>query len=242
MAQFNLTSVKKYYGSRIALDLEELTLWPGRLYVLTGPNGSGKSTLLSILAFLAKPDQGDMLFAQDRVTWRAEQLSVLRRKVTLLQQSPYLFGGTVCGNVAFGLKTRGFKSLELQRAVSDSLKLVGLTGFEHRKIGQLSGGEAQRVALARALALKPEVLLLDEPLANVDKTTASILEPLIASLPSQGTTVVMSTHDPHLGRSLNGHVLRLLDGRLEPMASQFKATDEFIGEGASWSRSKMHVN
>jgi tungstate transport system ATP-binding protein len=242
MAQFNLTSVKKYFGSRIALDLEELTFWSGRLYVLTGPNGSGKSTLLSILAFLAKPDQGEMLFAHDLVTWRTEQLSVLRRKVTLLHQSPYLFGGTVSGNVAYGLKTRGFKGLELQRAVSDSLRLVGLTGFEHRKVGQLSGGEAQRVALARALALKPEVLLLDEPLANVDKTTASILESLIASLPSQGTTVVMSTHDSRLGRTLNGHVLRLSDGKLEPMESQFKETDELIREGASWSRSKMHVN
>jgi tungstate transport system ATP-binding protein len=242
MAQFNLTSVKKYYGSRIALDIEELTLWPGRLYVLTGPNGSGKSTLLSILAFLAKPDQGEMLFAHDRVTWKTEELSVLRRKITLLHQAPYLFGGTVSSNVAFGLKTRGLKGMELQRAVSDSLKLVGLAGFEHRKVGQLSGGEAQRVALARALALKPEALLLDEPLANVDKTTVSILESLIASLPSQGTTVVMSTHDPRLGRSLNGHVLRLLDGGLEPAASSYKETGELIGEGVSWSRSKMHVN
>jgi tungstate transport system ATP-binding protein len=212
--QFNLTSVRKRFGERVVLDVERLLLWSGRLYILTGPNGSGKSTLLSILAFLTKPDHGDLLFSGELVTWAADELSLLRKRVTLLHQFPYLFDGTVFGNVAYGLKVRGIRSEALRRSVDDSLELVGLNGFDERNVGQLSGGETRRVALARALVLNPDILLLDEPLANVDKESADLLERLIAFLPSNGTTVVMSTHDPHQGERLKGEVIRLLDGRV----------------------------
>jgi tungstate transport system ATP-binding protein len=218
MAQFSLTSIRQSYGSKVALDLEELTLLPGRLYILTGPNGSGKSTLLDILAFLARPERGELVFDGKRVTWKKRELNLLRKKVTLLHQSPYLFVGTVFGNVSFGLKARGITGEELRRSVADSLALVGLEGFEERDAWQLSGGEARRVALARALAFKPDLLLLDEPMANVDKDSATVIERLIASLPAQGTTVVMSTHDPHQGERLDGDVIQLLDGRLEKTA------------------------
>lgn len=214
IAQFVLTSIQKHYGDKVALKLEELTLSPGRLYTLTGPNGSGKSTLLSILAFLTKPERGDVVFAGKRVAWSRRELGTLRKKVTLLHQSPYLFTGTVFDNLAFGLKTRGISGTELQRAVADPLKLVGLDGFAERNVRQLSGGEARRVALARALALRPEILLLDEPLAHVDRESAEVIEKLIASLPAQGTTVVMSTHDPLQSSRLEGEVIRLHNGRL----------------------------
>ena len=217
MTQFTLKSIQKRYGSKIALQLQEFTLLPGRIYILTGPNGSGKSTLLNILAFLTRPEQGEVVFAGKRITWNRKELSLLRKKVTLLHQSPYLFSGTVFGNVAFGLKTRGISGDELRQAVAESLELVGLKGFEERNVRQLSGGEARRVALARALALKPEILLLDEPLAHVDRESAEVIEQLIASLPTQGTTVVMSTHDPHQNERLGGEMIQLLSGRLDQM-------------------------
>jgi tungstate transport system ATP-binding protein len=213
--QFYLTSIRKCYGAKVALSIAELKLWPGHLYLLTGPNGSGKSTLLNILAFLTAPDEGDIQFAGNRVTWKKEELTRLRKKVTLLQQSPFLFSGTVFENVAYGLKVRGIPVGIVQRSVSDSLARVGLDGFETRNVRHLSGGEARRVAWARALVLKPEVLLLDEPLANVDTDMTSILEPLIASQAAEGTTVVMSTHDPQQSLRLRGSEIQLLDGTLE---------------------------
>lgn len=214
-AQFTLTSIRKNYGATVAIDLDELVIQPGRLYILAGPNGSGKSTLLHLLAFLVKPDQGDLSFAGERVRWRKDELARLRKKVTLLHQFPYLFTGTVFGNVAFGLKVRGITGAELRRPVSGALAMVGLAGFEKREVGQLSGGEIRRIAMARAIALEPEVLLLDEPLAHVDRESAELLERLIASLSARGTTIIMSTHDPHQGSRLESETIRLQDGRLE---------------------------
>ena len=210
---YRLQSIRKCYGSNVALDIEELTIAEGRLYTLTGANGAGKSTLLSILAFLAPPTSGEIFYAGKRVDWDHGSVEEYRRKVTLLHQSPYLFGGSVRDNVAFGLKVRGIPGEEQRRIVDRALDGVGLQGFRDRKARELSGGEAQRVAMARALALKPEVLLLDEPLANIDRETTGLLETVIASLPAQGTTVIMTTHDPdHPGR-LNGESIFLEGGR-----------------------------
>ncbi|MEK6695692.1 MAG: ABC transporter ATP-binding protein [Candidatus Deferrimicrobiota bacterium] len=210
---YRLQSIRKCYGSNVALDIEELTIAEGRLYTLTGANGAGKSTLLSILAFLAPPTSGEIFYAGKRVDWDHGSVEEYRRKVTLLHQSPYLFGGSVHDNVAFGLKVRGIPGEEQRQRIDKALDVVGLRGFRDRKARDLSGGEAQRVAMARALALKPEVLLLDEPLANIDRETTGLLETVIASLPAQGTTVVMTTHDPdHPGR-LNGESIYLEGGR-----------------------------
>jgi len=210
---YRLQSIRKCYGSNVALDIEELTIAGGRLYTLTGANGAGKSTLLSILAFLDPPTSGEIFYAGKRVDRNHGSVEEYRRKVTLLHQSPYLFGGSVHDNVAFGMKVRGIPGEERRRIVDRALEGVGLQGFRDRKARELSGGEAQRVAMARALALKPEVLLLDEPLANIDRETTGWLETVIASLPAQGTTVVMTTHDPdHPGR-LNGESIHLEGGR-----------------------------
>ena len=210
---YRLQSIRKCYGSNVALDIEELTIAEGRLYTLTGANGAGKSTLLSILAFLAPPTSGEIFYAGKRVDWNHGSVEECRRKVTLLHQSPYLFGGSVVDNVAFGLKVRGIRGEERRRRIDEVLDIVGLRGFRDRKARELSGGEEQRVAMARALVLKPEVLLLDEPLANIDRETTGLLETVIASLPAQGTTVVMTTHDrDHPGR-LNGESIFLEGGR-----------------------------
>jgi tungstate transport system ATP-binding protein len=214
-AQFQLTSVRKRYGKRTALQIEELTIWPGRVYVLTGANGSGKTTLLHILAFLARPEDGEVAFSGQRVRWKQSELAALRKKVTLLHQSPYLFGGTVFSNVAFGLRLRNLSGDAVRRAVSESLDLVGLPGFAERNAAQLSGGETRRVALARALALKPEILLFDEPLANLDRHSSEVMERIMADLPGRGTTVVVATHDSGQCDRLGGEVIHLVDGRLE---------------------------
>ena len=211
---YRLNSLRKCYGSNVVLDIDGLTIVDSRLYTLIGANGAGKSTLLNIMAFLSPPTAGEIFYAGKRVDWNHGSVEEPRRKVTLLHQSPYLFEGTVHANVAFGLKARGIPGEERRRAVEKVLAIVGLQGFGDRKARELSGGETQRVAMARALVLKPEVLLLDEPLANIDRETTALLETVIASLPAQGTTVVMTTHNPdHPGR-LNGEPIFLEGGRV----------------------------
>jgi tungstate transport system ATP-binding protein len=185
---------------------------------LTGANGAGKSTLLNLLAFLVPPTSGEILYAGERVEWKNGSAETLRRKVTLLHQSPYLFGGTVHDNVAFGLAARGIRGEERRRIVGRALSAVSLQEFGDRKARELSGGETQRVAMARALALSPEVLLLDEPLANIDRETSMLLETVIASLPARGTTVILVTHDPDHRKRLNGEMIVLEKGRIVPPA------------------------
>ncbi|MFZ3209777.1 MAG: ATP-binding cassette domain-containing protein [Geobacteraceae bacterium] len=209
-----LNSIQKIYGQRLALDIDRLEVQPGRLYILTGANGAGKSTLLGILAFLIQPTSGDLSFESERVTWDSSAIIRMRRQVTLLHQTPYLFSGTVAHNVAFGLKVRGITGKNKERLVSDALHMVGLSGFETRKVRELSGGEAQRVALARALALRPKVLLLDEPMANLDKETAELFGCVIASLPEMGTSVIMTTHNPEQCDRLPGGPIHLVGGRI----------------------------
>jgi len=213
---YRLRSVTKRYGSNVAVDIDSLTIDSGRLYTLTGANGAGKSTLLGILSFLEPPTTGEIFYAGERVDWRGDLLMRRRRKVTLLHQSPYLFGGTVFRNVAYGLKARGIAGEATLRAVDRALETVGLEGFRGRDARELSGGEAQRVALARALALDPEVLLLDEPLANIDRETVRLLEAVIASLPSRGTTVVMTSHDPGHPARRSGVPIVLEGGKVAP--------------------------
>ncbi len=211
---YQLNSIRKSYGDREALAIDRLAIEEGRCYTLTGPNGSGKSTLLQILAFLVPPSAGELIFCGERVAWENSTLLRLRRQVTLLHQAPYLFTTSVQANVAFGLRARRITRAEERRMVDEALEMVQLSGFQKRKARELSGGEAQRVAMARALALKPKVLLLDEPLANVDRTTSELLEKVIVSLPAQGTSVIITTHDPEHRQRFGADRIHLVAGRL----------------------------
>ncbi len=200
--------VKK--GENFSLSVESLSLQPGLIYALTGPNGAGKSTLLRVMALLETPQTGSIEFVGNGRGNPARQ----RKKVTLVEQSPYLFKGSVADNLNYGLKLRGVDSNEMASRIKSTLTNVGLEGFEERQAKELSGGEVQRVALARALVLKPELLLLDEPTANIDSNSLQTYEELLCRLHQYGVTVVFSTHDPSQSRRLGGEVLRIENGRL----------------------------
>lgn len=215
---YRLEAIRKRYGSRVALEVPELAIGEGGIHSLTGPNGSGKSTLLALLAFLSPPTSGTLYYGGKCVGWEARSLVALRKEVTLLHQSPYLFEGSVSDNIAYGLKVRGAHEEIRQSRIAESLEMVGLSGFGLRRAKALSGGEMQRVALARALALCPRVLLLDEPLANVDRASAEVIRAVILGLPERGTTVIMTTHDPVPPERINGEVIRLEGGRLSVAA------------------------
>jgi tungstate transport system ATP-binding protein len=214
-AKYRLSSIQAMHGKTVSLTIDELTIAAGELHLLAGSNGSGKSTLLGILAFLNKPQRGTVYFDGAPVSWEPKECTALRRRVTLLHQTPYLFSGSVAANVSFGLVARGAGKESAQSVVRESLERVGLEGFELRKARQLSGGESRRVALARALACKSEVLLLDEPFANVDRASGALLESVVTSLVASGITVVISSHDELLGAKLGARVIRLEDGKLE---------------------------
>lgn len=202
------------FGGRTVLDVHSLVIGAGRLHILTGANGAGKSTLLGLLAFLTPPASGEVLFDNAPVPWGSHSLFRLRRQATLMHQFPCLFTGSVFDNVAYGLGVRGMGASEQRQRVAEALALTGLAGFERRNALKLSGGEVRRVAMARALVLEPQVLLLDEPLANVDHETALLLEGLITSLPKQGMCVIMTTHEPNHAARLGGRNIHLVSGRI----------------------------
>ncbi len=205
-----LKNIRVTLGDNFSLSVESLALQPRRIYALTGPNGAGKSTLLRVMALLITPQAGSIEFAGSGPANLAQQ----RQKVTLVEQSPYLFTGKVTDNLNYGLKLRGVDSRERSARINSTLSIVGLEGFEQRQAKELSGGEVQRVALARALVLKPELLLLDEPTANIDSNSMQAYEALLSGLPEYGVTVVFSTHDPSQSRRLGEEVLRIENGHL----------------------------
>jgi tungstate transport system ATP-binding protein len=195
------------------LEVERLVLYPERVYLLAGPNGAGKSTLLGLLALLLVPQRGELRFAGQPVTGAAERQR-LRRRITLVEQNPFLFDTSVYQNLAFGLRLRDIRG-DLQRErIARALQAVDLEGFEARRARALSGGESRRVALARALVLRPQLLLLDEPTAGLDRGVLPIFEKCLGELPAQGTTVVIAGHDADQPRRLAGEVLTLSAGRL----------------------------
>ena len=210
----SLRNLQKIYNGQAVLDIEQLDFYPQRVYSLVGPNGCGKSTLLQILALLLKPTAGELCFEEERVAWKKTALQRLRRRVTLMHQSPYLFHRSVRYNLAFGLKIRGIHGDEQHRRIHEALDLVGLPGFGRRNARELSGGEQQRVAIARALLLKPEVLLMDEPTSNMDKASIEAFDALIPTLKQQNITIIQATHMPDQPQKLGSEIIAMERGRL----------------------------
>jgi thiamine transport system ATP-binding protein len=181
------------FAGRTVLDGVALVIDPGEIVALLGPSGSGKSTLLRTIAGLVTPDRGTVRISGTDVT----DVPTHRRGVGMVFQDEQLFEHLdVAGNVAFGLRMRGDPATNRQQRVVELLALVGLAGFEHRNVRQLSGGEAKRVALARSLAPSPNVLLLDEPLTGLDRVLHDrLVDDLAAILRAEITTSLIVTHD-----------------------------------------------
>lgn len=212
---YTLTQLVQRYHQRLVLSIDRLEIEAGRIHALLGPNGAGKTTLLHILAFLATPAGGTMTFNGEPVDLSASHLLQLRRRVVLVDQHPIMFSTTVRGNIEFGLKIRRVGTRERLRIVDEVLDLVGLDRYKTAAAHELSGGETQRLALARALALRPEVLLCDEPTASVDAENQAIIAALLQQINAErGTTIVFTTHDRLQAASLAQRTLVLENGRL----------------------------
>jgi len=207
---YELRVVVKLYGQREVLHLDHLEIPRGEITCVVGPNGAGKSSLLRLLNFLESPTSGQITFDGQPINGKVPL--PLRRRVTTVFQRPILLSGSVRENVAYGLRLRGEKEVEARtRRV---LEQVGLTGMARASARTLSGGEAQRVALARAIVIEPEVLLLDEPTANLDPYNGTLIEKIVAELNRErGTTIVVVTHNVFQARRLAHRVAFLLGGR-----------------------------
>jgi tungstate transport system ATP-binding protein len=210
---YQVHGLTKSYNNRQVLDVDELTVVKGEILGLVGPSGSGKSTLLRILNFLEQPSSGEIIFRGSRFSNEIEATLQMRRQVTTVFQRPMLLDRTVMDNVVYGLRLRGKE--DSTDKVTKVLQDVGLEALAHHRARTLSGGEAQRVALARAMVLEPEVLLLDEPTANLDPYNVNLIESITRRLNKEhGTTLVLVTHNVFQARRMADRVIFLLEGKI----------------------------
>jgi len=211
-ALYELADVVQRYDDREVLRIPALSIESGIILGLAGPNGGGKSTLLRLLAFLEAPAEGEVRYRGEPTRGREY---ALRGEATCFPQEPYLLKRTVRANVGFGLSVRGVA--DIRERVDAALWQVGLdpARFSGRSWRQLSGGEAKRVALAARLALRPRVLLLDEPTANLDKDSAELVRrAVLTARERDGATLVVSGHDQPWLRAICDDMLWLREGRV----------------------------
>ncbi len=212
----SLQDIRHTYGARTVLSIAALHVAEGELLTLVGPSGAGKSTLLRLFNFLEGPSAGQICYRGTPYGVKTIPMDIRRRIATVFQR-PMLLDMSVRRNVGYGLRLRGERDGRAQEDAA--LAAVGLTELADARARTLSGGEAQRVALARALVLEPEVLLLDEPTANLDPANVRSIEQIIAAANrEQGTTIVLVTHNVWQARRLAQRVAFLYDGELLEVA------------------------
>jgi putrescine transport system ATP-binding protein len=209
-------AVVKKFGVVRAVDGVSLDIWAGEFFALLGPSGCGKTTLLRMLAGFETPDEGRILLAGNDIA----QVLPHQRPVNMMFQNYALFPHlSVRDNIAFGLKRAGLPQPEIDTRVAEMVALVKLEGLEKRRPDQLSGGQKQRVALARSLARRPQVLLLDEPLAALDKKLRESTQAELLALQRRlGMTFIIVTHDQEEAMTVADRIGVMDQGRLEQVA------------------------
>ena len=218
MARLDIESLAKRYGDFYAVRDVSLTVADGEFLVLLGPSGCGKTTTLRMVAGFIEPTAGTVRLGGADVTL----LPPWKRNAGMVFQSYALFPHlSVAQNVAFGLEMRKLGRADIERRVEEVLALVRLTGYGGRLPRQLSGGQQQRVALARALAIRPDVLLLDEPLSNLDAKLRQEVRVEIRELQRQlGLTTVMVTHDQEEALTMADRLVVMNEGLVRQVGSQ----------------------
>ncbi len=191
-----IVDLKKRYGSEFSLSIDNLHTERGRILTIIGPNGSGKSTLIRLINLLEKPDGGKIYFNGSEITAAGIYSTDVRKKMSVVFQEPLLFNSSVYSNIIIGLKIRKIRLSEAKDRIDYYIDKLKIGDLLNRGTRDLSGGEKQRVSLARALVLDPELLLLDEPLANIDQSSReSLRSDLFKVLKNYGKSVVYVTHD-----------------------------------------------
>lgn len=207
---------KKYDHDIVALDDVNIRIGKGEFVFLVGPSGSGKSTFLRLMIKEDMPTMGKITIdGIDLNKVKPKDIPFLRRKVGFVfQDFRLLYDRTVAENIEFALRVIDATEKEIEFQTKSVLELVGLTGKEKFYPNQLSGGEQQRVALARALAMKPPIIIADEPTGNLDPATAEEIFKSLMEINSRGTTVLVVTHAKEIVDKLNKRVIALSHGKV----------------------------
>jgi ABC-type Fe3+/spermidine/putrescine transport system ATPase subunit len=216
-SQVELRQVSLGYGAVVAVDAVDLAIEKGSFCTLLGPSGCGKTTLLRAIAGLVAPRSGDILINGRRVN----DIPIHRRNIGLVFQNYALFPHkNVFDNVAFGLKYRSVDRQSMRRRVAQALEVVRLPNVERRLPAELSGGQQQRIALARAIVIKPDVLLLDEPLSALDANLREDMRVELKTIQRElGITTVFVTHDQEEALAVSDRVVVMNHGRIEQVGS-----------------------
>jgi len=220
MALIETIDLQQKYDKQYILKSIDLSINRNEVFALIGPTGAGKTTLIRLLALLELPASGKIYFDRIDVTHSKRLRLEARRRMSLVLQKPVVFNMSVFDNAACGLRWRHENREAIRQQVNSVLELVGMADYKNRNARTLSGGETQRLAIARALAVKPEVLFLDEPTANLDPVSISKIEEILAHIiREQKTTVVMATHDMAQGQRLAGRIAVLMHGEILQIGS-----------------------
>lgn len=217
MASIDISGLTKTYEAFRAVDAVDLHVSEGEFVIVLGPSGCGKTTTLRMLAGFIEPDGGKVVLGEREITHEPPH----RRNIGLVFQNYALFPHlTIFENVAFGLRRRKVEPAEIETRVKDALSLVDLSHLADRLPRQLSGGQQQRVAIARAIAIRPDILLLDEPLSNLDaKLRLQVREELRKLQKRLGITTIMVTHDQEEAMSVGDRLVLMQSGRIEQVGT-----------------------
>jgi len=203
-------NIGKRYGSNLVLDNIGIDIGSHNCIVITGKNGAGKTTLLRIIAGLEKPDSGDILLdSADAEPWRKQRKRLLK-SVMYLHQQPYMLSGSLHRNIEYAARLNPAIA-DRPVSIAKAIHWAGLEGLETQSAASLSGGQKQRVALTRARLRDPQILLLDEPTANLDKESRARTLQMLREFCDSGTAIVIVSHDPDVFSELATHKLQLQD-------------------------------
>lgn len=224
MAYIELNGISKSYGPVLAVDNLSLNIEPGEVMSLLGPSGCGKTTTLNMIAGFLDPDAGDIVVNSKSIV----SVPPHKRNTGMVFQNYALFPHmTVFGNIAFGLQMRKVSKDQIKSRVKEALELVRLGGMEERYPKQLSGGQQQRVALARALVIRPAVLLLDEPLSNLDAKLRAEMRVELREIQRRiGITTIFVTHDQEEALTLSDRLAVMNLGKIEQVGTPREIYDE----------------
>ncbi|MBT4859734.1 MAG: energy-coupling factor ABC transporter ATP-binding protein [Gammaproteobacteria bacterium] len=221
--EYNFLGINKAFGSKSVVKDARLKIKNARCTLLIGENGAGKSTLLKIISGLERPDSGLIRINNKDYKW-GQGKSVLLKNIMYLHQQPYMFDGSVEKNLQYLVKV----SRQPVKLIDQAIEWAGLQDIIHQNAKSLSGGEKQRVAIARAYLRNPEVVLLDEPTANLDQVSKIRTLKLLKQFKSRGIAMIIASHDPDIFNGLQDERLQLDSGKLtnlKPRKKSDKITD-----------------
>ncbi|WP_068774059.1 ABC transporter ATP-binding protein [Paenibacillus sp. FJAT-26967] len=240
MIEVRLDKVSKQFGGARGVENVDIHIKPGEFFTFLGPSGCGKTTTLRMIAGFYYPTEGRIMFGENNVTFTPPN----KRNTGMVFQNYALFPHmTVSENIAFGLQVRKQSKAEIREKVTRAQKLVHLDGYGDRRIDQLSGGQQQRVALARALVIEPNILLLDEPLSNLDAKLREETRLEIKRLQLElGITTIYVTHDQAEAMSMSDRIMVMKDGVVQQVGTPHDIYNKplnrfvasFIGESNLW--------